>query len=187
MQRLRGFKAEAIERGIVHLGGIQTGEFITASGDEANVKVELNVLDNSYFIRALTVGGLVDLAKPYNPNLIVPMPTGADEIGQDVANIMNIDCAFLRWTHKSPEHRKLAHSTREDLEKIRHAGSIVLLDDVFRTGSTLRIAYDIPNIGEKTVAALSIWDRSDGMASEEFPVPVESIVKRYIPLRSEEI
>ena len=186
MPEVMDLRAEAIESGIRALGGIQKVEFYAASGLPANLKVEMDVLEKSGLMRVLVRDSLADLALPFDPDLLIPMPLGADGMGKTVANHMGIDYALMRWIDKTPGHRKVVHRTREDLRKIRTARRIMLFDDVFSTGGTLLAAYNKPNIGEKTVGALTIWDRSDGTASQNFPVAVESIVKRHIPFWSEQ-
>lgn len=178
-------KSRAIEAGIRYLGGINEEEFVTAAGNLANRKVELDVLEKSHLVKALVTSALVDLMMPYEPDLIVPIPTGADSLGELTADRLGIECAHLKWTEKTHGYRKLIHRTHADLLNIRNAGRIMLIDDVFTTGSSLLAAFNRPNIGEKTVGSAVVWDRSDVMARQNFPMPLESIVEKYIPLWTE--
>ena len=175
------FKAEYIEAGIRHFGGVQSLDFTAASGARGNTKVDLDVVKKHPLFMRLINRELARLAGPYHPDLIVPIPTGADIFGIEVARRLETGCALLEWEDKTPGQKTLRPRTEKDLAMIVEASRIVFVDDVFSTDSSIQAVHDMPDISFKAEGAVVIWDRSDGSFADKMPIPVDSIVHSYVP------
>ncbi len=175
-------KTEVIRGGIKLLGGIQKGEFTTASGQRANRKVEMDVLNRSRVLRGLVVAELALRAHAHEPDLIIPMPYGADELGRDVASRLDVGYTYLDWVDKTPGKKSVRPRSEIAAKLITRAERIVLVDDVFTVGSSLLAAWTLPLLQHKIVAGEVVWQRGLPGAHQALPFPVGAIVEEYIPL-----
>ncbi len=175
-------KAEVIRTGIKLLGGIQKEEFITAGGKRANRKIELGVLERNRLLRGIVVGELASRAAVYEPDLIIPIPEGSNDLGRDVAARLDIRSAFLEWIDKTPGRKRIRPKSELAAKRIAQSSNIVFIDDVYTEGSSLTAAYAIPELRQKVAAAEVIWNRGDPSISLATQFPVESIVEEFIPL-----
>lgn len=172
------------------MGGVENVEFTTSSGAQANRKVELDVLDKdklqSRFTRSLVIAELATKLTVYEPDLVVPIPKGADHLGMGLAQRLYLPVAFLEWKDKTPGRKEITPKTEHDRELLQAAGKIALVDDVFTTGSSLLAACQMEESMNKVIVAAEVWDRSDGSYHASLPFPVESVVTEHVPLWVEE-
>ena len=173
-----------IKGGIERLGGIERKEFTSSSGELLNRKVELDILQQQNFqnrlLRSFIVGELATSIAAYGPDIIVPVPEGADHLGDGIARRLYLPVAYMEWIDKSPEQKRIRPRTQHHRELLQKAGRIALIDDVFRTGGNLLAIERTEEVAGKVVVAGEVWDRSEN-AAESMPFPVESIVHEHIP------
>lgn len=118
----------------------------------------------------------------YRPEVIVPVPTGANRWASVVARYMQVGYAELEWADKTSRQLKFIDKNSHQLAS--QAEKIALIDDVYTSGSSLGVTAHLPEINGKVVVAGVIWDRSREKSSLEFPI--ERIVHSHIPLYVED-
>ena len=183
-------KSILIQKNIERLGGIRKQDFVTAAGESADTKVELDLLTEqnlqNRLLRQLIIGELAMRLVKHEPDIIVPIPTGADHLGTGIGSRLYLPVAYLEKQDITPGNESIQPKTDNDRQLLESAGRIALVDDVFTTGGSLMRASRMEIMEDKQiVAAAEVWDRSDGSYQDTIPFEVESIVEKYVPLRSE--
>jgi orotate phosphoribosyltransferase len=171
------------ERTLKSRGVIKIGEFITHAGESANCKLELDsdFLETDPLLASQIAENLAERIAPYEPKLVIPIPSGANLLGALVAKHLNISCTVLN----KPDRHSFRFWPPGDRNHAARAKSVALIDDVFTTGSSLREVSALPEINEKVVVAGVIWDRSDPAVPKNLNFPLESVVQSHVPLRVE--
>lgn len=148
-----------------------------ASGVAANNKLDLEALGYYLELEALAVNGLTELVRPYKPDLIVPVPDGANRLGRQIAMALGIDAMILRKDSVTKEI-----TMKPGAEQIFAAAKrIVVVEDVLNQRTTTSRVLALPWIGERTQAVVGVWDRGDPAARPTLAVPVQSLVEEFIP------
>ena len=166
------------------LNVIEKRRFKTAAGHLANRKVNLEKVHKKDPQLAAEIAGVlaIRLCTHGRPDLIVPVPDGANAWGQDVALYMGSEIALLRWRDK--RSRVLDFTTEEDRAKVKNARRLAIVDDVFTTGGSIELVSELQGVREKVAVAGVVWKRS--RAVPNFVFPLESVVESYVPLMESE-
>jgi hypothetical protein len=149
-----------------------------AGGDEANNKLDLEQLQYIPDLRQKVASGVADLAKPYRPSLIIPIPNGANWLGGEVADLCGVKSLELR---KDPETKEISLKDDESRITCMEAEEIVLVEDAITRFTSTRRALAIPHIAERAVAVVAIWNR--GHFDERLGLGIDhhALVDEYIP------
>lgn len=148
-----------------------------ASGVAANNKLDLELLQGYPEHAALAVAGLRRLARRFGPDLIVPIPDGANWLGHGLGMTLGVDVMTL---HKDPNTKAITMKPGSE-QLYASARQVLLVEDVPNQLTTLRRTLAIPWIGELAVAALGVWDRGDSNDRPGLGVPLHSLIEEYLP------
>jgi orotate phosphoribosyltransferase len=173
-----------LEKTLRDHGAIKIGEFTTRSGLPANCKLEIDdefLKENDKIARSVAVN-LAEQVGEYEPSLIVPVPDGANYLGELIAKHLSI--SYLAMSKK--EDRTYGFRSVADRIHASRISRIGIVDDVYTTGGSLRDISAIPELRGKVVIAGVIWDRSDPAIPKNLEFDLVSVVKRYVPLMVEE-
>ena len=173
-----------IEQAIRDTGAIQYGEFTAHNGEQGNCKVVLDELLNNELhasLRGEVVKSLARKLKPFEPEILIPMPEGANILGMLLARELGARAVLLEWQDKTDGQLKF--KDQHERIVICSAERIALIDDVRRTDSTFSQAIKSIELGGKNLVSGVIFDRSDPRVQPSSEFKVVSVVKRYIPLR----
>jgi orotate phosphoribosyltransferase len=178
MDRAIDFEKTLKSRGVVKIG-----EFVTHAGQTANCKLELDAafLETDPLLANMIAESLAEKLAPYEPRLIVPVPSGADLLGTLVAKHLHISFTTLRKI----DRQSYSFRNNGDRYHANSKNSIALVDDVFTTGSSLREVAAIEELNQKIVAAGVIWDRSDPALPKNLEFPLVPVVESHVPLTVE--
>jgi adenine/guanine phosphoribosyltransferase-like PRPP-binding protein len=173
----------SFEKTIRKRGAIKFKEFTSHAGELGNCKIELDnefMLANPKLANEIT-RELAGKLEPYKAEIIVPVPRGANLLGQMVAKELGIGCILL----DKQEYTRDVYifNNEEERQRIIEAEAIGLVDDVYRKGSSLTELSRKPEFEGSVVVAGVIWDRSHPADIKNFPFEIESLVQRYVPLR----
>jgi adenine/guanine phosphoribosyltransferase-like PRPP-binding protein len=176
-------RAINFEKTIRSRGAIKIGEFTTRAGLAANCKVEL---DNEFLLADPILANqiaenLAEKMAVYEPRLIVPVPEGANHLGELVAKKLGACYLALRKS----DSQNFAFRLASDRSQAERTSKVGLVDDVFTSGSALRELSSMPEFADKVVAAGVIWDRSDSGLPKQLDFNLVSVVERYVPLKVE--
>lgn len=181
-------KTTSLEKRINATGAIQYGEFTAHNGETGDTKVVLDSLLNDPEHKELlgdVVANLSNRLKPFKPEVVLPMPEGADILGQKLARELGARAILLEWEDKDAGRLKFRNQSERIVLCL--AARVMLADDVFRTGSTFWQALDSFELARKQLVGAAIVDRSDPKQSHQLPFEVKSVVKRFYPLRREQL
>lgn len=180
-------KATDYEQALVAGGFIKYGEFTAHNGEAGNCKVELDELfeeDGPHV--ELANGVTADIAeklRPYKPEIVIPIPDGANRFGEMVGRKLGTRVVKLAWRDK--ENRVLEFEHQHERIVVCLAGRIALIDDVFRTGSAFADTVNFAQLNNKEIVGGVVWDRSDRAAQRAVSFPVEAVVTKFLPLMAE--
>lgn len=178
-------RISVLEKKINATGAIQIGEFTAHNGEIGDTKVVLdNLLNDDEHAELLdeVTGNLSKKLRPFQPEIILPMPEGANTFGQKLARQLGARAILLEW--KDKETSQLGFLNQSDRIVLCLAERVALVDDVYRTGSTFLEALDSIELANKKLIGGAIVDRSDPASQRAVPFEVKSVVKRFYPLRS---
>lgn len=179
-------RVSSIEREILGTGALQFGEYIAHNGESGNLKLVLDDLlnDDRYApVRTKVVKRLAAKLKPYKPEIILPMPEGANGFGMSLARKLGARAVLLEWEDK--EQGILTYKDQHERQVVCLATRIAKIDDVLRKGTTFEQAIDSLGLSHKELVAGVVWDRREEseISTPVFSFPVESVVQKYYPLR----
>lgn len=166
-----------------NLGVIQNAEFITATdGILANCKVEMDVMYQDQSLTDQIAENLANRLEKYKPEVIIPVPRGANRLGQVIGAIMGVKCVLICWTDK--EAKQLDYLDKVTAAYAQRAKSVAIVEDVSTTdGSMATVAGFLG--GEKDYIGAVVWDR-DPKTNKKSTFPVERLIKKYVPFRIDE-
>lgn len=153
-----------------------------AGGQEANNKLVLDaesVWAKNPALFEIVSSRLGQLAARYRPDLIVPVPSGADGYGWQIANRTGVQCATLQ---KDAATKQISIDEALD-HALRHAERVLIVEDVTTRLSSVRRVLDIPEIGQRAVGVVSVFDRGAPTNLLQLPdgVAFKSLVAEYLP------
>lgn len=172
--------ARDIRDQLVRQGAINHEEIIAANGQRINRKVELDVVEKGSSLFRKIVGGLVDITRDFRPDVIVPVPTGANEYVPVMAEKMK-HVAYVLMDKRGAGKEFYFQSSL--MPRVLLPGArVVLVDDVFRTGSQLEKLSEMPEFGESEVVGASvIWRRDADPIDHPLKFPVNHIIHEHVP------
>lgn len=142
----------------------------------------MDVMHNSKPLERFIAAELARRADRYNPELIIPVPTGSNKIGELVARKLGIEVAFMRWLDKTPGQKSVDFRHTEDEKAVQDVSSVLVLEDVYTTGESSHAVASHPLIAEKLLGVLSIWSRLDPNNRLEVDYPTPTIIDYPVPL-----
>ena len=180
-------KVRHIEQRLIEAGVIQTGHFTAHNREEGDTKVVLDAVlaaDSSHpELQQAIVQVLAKKLSKYKPEIVIPLPEGGSHIGQKLARHLGARAIML---DKNAESKELHLADQHERIVIANtSGLIVLIDDVFRTGSQVEEAVGSLELSYKKLVVGVVWDRRSPEAEDEANRPVESVVRRYVPMVSQ--
>ena len=146
-----------------------------ASGAHANNKLDLEQIQNKRCLRRRVANGVAELVLPHNPQMIVAVPDGANQLGADVAAILRVPAYKLRKDPHTKEFSYLPGVQRA----VRTLGRVVLIDDVFNRLTNTNKALALPDMTEHVVVLAGIWDRNPHRTNVP-DVPLEVLISEEI-------
>ncbi|HSX30461.1 MAG TPA: hypothetical protein VLE99_00910 [Candidatus Saccharimonadales bacterium] len=149
-----------------------------ASGDWSNNKLDLELLENCRELAALAVTGLAQIIRPYKPDLLIPVPNGANWLARELRLRLGVDVMELS---KDDETKQM--STKPNLEALyADTCRLVVVEDVPNSFTNTRNVLALPWIAARTVlAVVGVWDRGDAAMREPLPVPCKAVISEHIP------
>lgn len=164
-------------------GILECGEYTLASGAAATRKLNWDNISRDSDTYWDVVHEMGELVSGFDPDVIVPVPEGANELGTDVGDFLNLPVVYLG---REANSRRIFvdDDTRQMLDEYDQA---MLIDDIFTTGSSLLRATRAIHRGRVAGAAV-IWDRSmqriDNVGELYLPsrLRVESLIRKYVSL-----
>jgi orotate phosphoribosyltransferase len=174
---------EQAEARLRQLGVIRKAEFTTATdGILANCKVEMDVMYQDTALTEAIAEQLATRLEAYHPEIIVPVPKGANRLGQVIGAIMGVHCLAIKWVNKNS--KQLGYFSEATKAKAQRSTSVALIEDVSTTDGSLSAVADFLG-GDKTFVGAVVWDRNPE-ADKRSNFPVERFIKSYVPFRIDE-
>lgn len=165
--------------------GRYSGRF--ASGVEANNKLDLSydvithpeIVRRYPGLRAEIIHRLRTMAAPHNPDIFIPVPTGANGYARDVAAKRGVDWLELQ---KDPETGEIYYDGDIQAALVPYT-RVVLIEDVPNALTSIRKTLDLLANPDKIQAVFGVYDRGDRASRPPLPgkIAVEAIVAHYIP------
>lgn len=149
-----------------------------ASGQKANNKLDLERIATDPHLRKKVVEEIASITKVYNPDFVVGVPQGANWLAADVAFRLDIQKVVLS---KNPSTNTMSFATNEDKLKCQKLSHGIIIEDVFSRYTNTRRVLKIPQVANRIVAAISIWDRGLDNGREPLSIKAESLIKLNIP------
>lgn len=162
--------------------GFRRYEDSFASGLQANNKLDLSyeALHPHAELLAEVIQRLGELATEYQPDLIVPVPNGANGIGSNVAMKLNIEAACL--IKNTWDTTQGIYYGNGSAQAINEHERIILVEDVINGLTSTRRVMALPGITERLVSVIGIWDRGDPQTRLVLPrgVVLQAIIQEPI-------
>lgn len=139
-----------------------------ASGAPANNKLDLDgkrVISQNPRLFELIVRQLVAVVEAYEPDLIVPVPNGANLYAQRVARALGFGCRCVILS-KDQSTRGIVVSSATQ-EAIEAAESILVLEDVANRFTNTRLL--LAALAKPVGAVVAVFDRGDPSSREPLP------------------
>lgn len=175
-------RASNIEREILDTGALQVQEFTAHNGELGNCKIVLDNLLNTHQHPELLRKVVKRLSRKlglHQPEIILPIPEGANRFGRLVAVELGARAILLEWQDKEAGELRFKHQPERIV--VCRSKRVALVDDVYRTGSSFEEAINSVELESKELVGGVVWDRSDGWQHSAFPI--ESVVRKYVPMR----
>ena len=150
-----------------------------ANGEQANNKIHIECIADHPELRETVVNQLGNLAISYEPDFVAGVPSGGNWLAKDIAARFGIECISLKRGDNL--QRSMDFDTELDREKCLQVNSGVLIEDLIRKFTNTRKVLAIPEIGERIVAEVAVFDRELDIGREDPGIPVRALVKEYIP------
>lgn len=164
------------------LGAVQELEFVTAAGNLADTKLELDVMHSDPLLYADIVGGLAMLAMGFRPDMLVPVPSGGVHLVEDLSARMKLPYVVPKKDAAEPvgfkmQNRHLATALTANKRRV------LLVDDVLTTGSSMAAVSNLEEIKGRVCGGIAIWDRSEpSMRRSGMPFATNALIKHHVPL-----
>lgn len=176
-----------IEQGIIDAGALRIAEFTTHGGESANYRVEMEDIlgeDSSHReLRGMIADRLAKKLEPYEPEVIIPIPEGANYLGAMIARRLGVRVVYLAWRDKAAHPRQLQYHDQHNRIVVNRAIRVALIDDVYTSGLSLEEVVEFTELDGKQVVGGIAFDRSAPKVRKASPYPIESVVSRHLPLR----
>jgi orotate phosphoribosyltransferase len=168
-----------IEYCLRQLGVIERGDTTTAAGLQANIMINLKeVPERDPELAEEIAGRMATRLTVYEPELLIPVPKGANKWAELTAEHMGVESVELDWLNKELGQLRFLGVT--GIDKARKAGRIAIIEDVYTTGGSIKKVAAHRDIAGKVIAAGIIWNRSRRKPQLDFEA--KSLIDSYIPL-----
>lgn len=155
-----------------------------ANGEPANNKLSLDhdMLKQDPKLYTMVVRRMCELAEPYRPSFFIGVPQGATGIAKAVAQEYG-----AHLLSPTPEIKKdyatktMSYANTQSSRIVRCSGNGVLVEDVFRTGSSTEKALALPYMAGKIIAGVCVFDRRISGNCLDLPIEVHSVAQEPIP------
>ncbi len=159
------------------------GEF--ANGESANNKLSIDhyVLKKDPELYRRVVRRMCELAEPYRPTFFIGVPNGATGIAATVAQ--EYGAHLLNPTpklEKDDNTKVMSYADWDSSRIVRSCGTGIIIDDVFRTGSSIEKALALPHMAGKIMAGICVFDRSVPDNRLELPIQIHAVAQEPIPI-----
>lgn len=153
-------------------------EGIFKGGDEANNKLDLEIMQHVPHLRKKAATSLGLIVMQYDVDGIVSVPYGADWLGEDIAEEQGLTHIQLRKTHGDTEMDYLDY-----LMRIRGLRSkrLAIVDDCFTKFTNTRLALQVKGVSDRAVVAAAVWDRGLIFDRKALGIPVRALLTEHIP------
>lgn len=158
-----------------------------ANGERANNKLSidhdrLKWHDGIYKRVLQRMCEIADDQRP-RPTFFIGVPNGATGIAVAVsqmygAHLLNPTPELV----KDDETKVMSYADRDSSRVVRSCGKGIIIDDVFRTGSSIEKALALPYMAGQIVAGICVFDRSVPDNCLELPIDIHSVAQEPIPL-----
>lgn len=150
-----------------------------SNGDNANNKLDLDLLAENPELEAQIIYGLGSMAVNLNPDYIAGVPQGGSRLADRVSANFDLPQIVLKKVEDEDGYKYIAPAADYEDKKINHAQSIVVIEDVVRTGKNVRLA--VSAVGRSKLAGvIAVFDRSPYHPSRA-DLSVNSLVEESIP------
>ncbi len=168
---------------VLNSGVLELGKFEFANGNKSNNKLNLDKLFEHPAHLDLILRHLAEIAMRYEPDVLVGVPSGGQEIAIKLVDKLHIfpDLAQLKKVESKPGLKTFTYASGEDEDIIKSAKNIVVVEDVFNKFTSTRGVLAVTGILEKTQAVVGVWDRGFHPSRGFLPVPKHALVTEYIP------
>lgn len=175
-------KPNRYEQALRDIDVIKFGDFTAHNGEAGNCKVDLDVLfeDEHRELAAQIAARLAKKLEPYDPELILPVPKGANRLGAMVGRELGARVVYLDWRDKSAG--QLTYEDYRNRIVVCRAQRVAIVDDVFRTGSSYEQVISFAELDRKEVFGGVVWDRSNPKKPWRPDIPIQAVVSKFMPL-----
>lgn len=173
----------AIRDELIAEGAVQAGVFTAASGEVADTKISMDVMYRNQPLLDFITSELARRAKSYKPDIIIPVPRGANRIGKLVAERMGIEVALMEWEDKAPGRKAASPADEIDAKLITESNRALVIEDVYSTGESSHAIATHQLLASRAVGVLSIWSRLKPEERIEVPYKTTAILEEYIPFQ----
>ena len=144
-----------------------------AGGQEANNKVDADILYKDPETRAKIVNGLAELAVEFKPDLIVPIPHGADKWGEALAHELgDIPVSRLKKIESAPGFKNTDFKNELSQGRVNRSKRLLLVEDFCNRWTSTRGGLFIPSVRRKAVGLVGIGYR--GTPDNRVAAPIKS-------------
>lgn len=183
---------EQLTEELLSIGLVRSEGVIYSNGEPGNNIIDIDhaKLKKHPAIYKKVVTRICKLAEPYKPEFFIGIPDGATEIAETAAKEYGIPVFEFnpRLVKCDPITRKMGYADALGRVIVQSLGSGVIIDDVFRKGSNLLKALEVPKLADNLALSVSVYDRS--MPNTELVIPehidVVSVAGRPVPTMLED-
>ncbi len=166
---------------ILSTGTWRFGEFVFASGEEANNKLDAEALveHTSQYVYVLSELGRI--ARQWEPKALVGVPRGGQRLASDLGLMLNLPVIELEKEDTTPGRKTFRYADERDKHLAATAGPIVALEDVTSEMTSLDGMLQLPELREHVVAVSAIWRRGRVETERELGVPITWLIEEPLP------
>jgi len=153
---------KTVKQAVLDAGVLQSGHFIFADGDHADIKLEMDNLWNSPENLAIVLDLLTD-AKGLPPtDVILGVPRGGQMITQEIVASKRLDLPIALLV-RVPGGKKqdFRFVTKQDEELAKSAKSVRIYEDVVTTLSSIAGVVKLLDPKKQDIHSLTIWRRGE--------------------------
>jgi hypothetical protein len=147
-------------------------DYVQANGAQSNNKFVVERLQTKPELSRRVVGELGRLVTSFRPDLLLPVPDGANWLAEAVSLETEIDYGLL---HKSDDGS--IEALPDTREKLASAGTVVVIEDVLNRLTTTNKVLEIPGTADKVAAVVGVFDRGP-TDRDPLDIPVQALLRR---------
>ncbi len=125
----------------------------------------------------------VDVAHRGLPDAVVGIARGGTIVGTTLSFMLNLEFFPIRLAKQGGSTRVIVAPTKELADR-----SVLLVDDMSRTGDTFKIAtYELQRVGAAAITTLALCKREPGFVPDLSALAVSAVDKVAFPWGREEL